>query len=328
MKLSCISSLLIFVIAISSVLAQDTIAVPAAFDVQGHRGARGLKPENTLPAFETALDLGVTTLELDMHFTSDGIVVIAHDDRIVATKCGLNPETDIDAPDPDSLIFQGNRLLISHLTWEQIQAYRCDRNPDKASFPEQDNSPTPLAGDDYHIPSLDQVFTFVETYSESELKTEAQRKNAQEVLFNIETKRKADNPEAIGDDFNGKTLGAFETAILEIIKKHELEDRVIVQSFDYRSLWVIHASNENISLAALSTGHIPDLEQIATMGAAIWSPDYRDLTPELVQEAHNLGLKAIPWTVDDSKTMLLLIEWGVDGIITDRPDILLGKIDD
>jgi len=313
----------LFIASFSSV-AQETLLLPDNFDVEGHRGARGLKPENTLPAFETALDLGVTTLELDTHFTADGVVVIWHDDRIGADKCGLNPENDIDAPNPDSLIFQGKNLFFSHLSREQTLAYRCDRNPEKGLFTEQDNSPTSLAGDDYHILSLDELFTFVEDYANSDLKTEAQRKNATKVLFNIETKRKVDNPDAIGDDFDGENPGAFELALLDLIAKHQFEDRVIIQSFDYRSLWAIHRVNENIPLAALSTGNIPDFFQIAAQGAAIWSPNYKDLSPELIIEAHNAHLKVIPWTVDDIAIMSQLIEWGVDGIITDYPNILLG----
>jgi glycerophosphoryl diester phosphodiesterase len=319
--------LLLITFATFSSMAQDTIALPENFDVQGHRGARGLKPENTLPAFETALDLGVTTLELDMHFTSDGVVVIWHDDRIESDKCGLNPESDVEAPNPDSFIFQGDRLLISQLSWEQIQAYRCDRNPDDNRFPEQDNSPTALAGDDYSILSLNEVFAFVAEYAESDLKTEEQRENARRVLFNIETKRKVDNPRAIDDDFDGENVGAFELAILDIIAEYELEERVVIQSFDHRSLWAIRNVDDSITLAALTTRRLPDLADLAAQGADIWSPNYQDLSIELVQEAHDLGLKVIPWTVNDVSTISQLITWGVDGIITDRPDIILGGAD-
>jgi glycerophosphoryl diester phosphodiesterase len=320
-------TLLIAVFVSFSSTAQDTLLLPEGFDVQGHRGARGLKPENTLPSFETALDLGVTTLELDMHFTSDGVVVIWHDDRIESDKCGLDPESTVEAPDPDSLIFQGDNLLISQLTWEQVQAYRCDRNPDESRLSEQDNLPTPLAGDDYHLLSLDEVFTFVAEYAESDLKTEEQWENAKSVLFNIETKRKVDDPQAIGDDFDGENPGAFELEVLDVIAKHELENRVIIQSFDHRSLWAIRSVDDNIPLAALTSRRIPDLEDLAVQGADIWSPNYRDLSMELIQEAHDLGLRVIPWTINDVNDMSKLITWGVDGIITDRPDILLQVTD-
>lgn len=323
MKIFRFLPLLIFFI-VPLIAAQENLILPDGFDIQGHRGARGLKPENTLPAFETALDLGVTTLELDTHLTADGVVVIWHDDRIESDKCGFKPDNDIDAPNPDSLISQGNRLLISQLTWEQAQAYRCDRNPDKAQFSEQDNSPTPLAGDDYHLLSLDELFTFVETYAESDLKTEEQRENANTVLFNIETKRKANDPQAIGDDFDGENPGAFELALLDVIIAHELEDRVVIQSFDHRSLWAIRRVNETMPLVALTSRYMPDLEELVEQGATIWSPNYNDLTLERLKAAQDAGLKVIPWTINDAATMSQLMEWGVDGIITDRPDILLG----
>lgn len=319
--------LLLVIFATFLSIAQDTITLPDGFDIQGHRGARGLKPENTLPAFETALDLGVTTLELDMHFTSDGVVVIWHDDRIESDKCGLNPEVTIEAPDPDSLIFQGKKLLISQLTWEQIQAYRCDRNPDENRFSEQNSLATRLAGDDYHIPSLDELFTFVATYTQSDLKTDKQQDSAKIVLFNIETKRKVNDPQAIGDDFDGDNPGAFELAILDVIANHELQERVSIQSFDHRSLWAIHRIDDSVALVALTSQRLPDLANLASEGTDVWSPNYQDLSIKLIQDAHDLGLRVTPWTINDIEDMSRLIEWGVDGIITDHPDILLAATD-
>lgn len=314
-------TILLFCI-LSSVQAQSNTVLPTDFDVQGHRGARGLKPENTLPSFEIALDLGVTTLELDLHFTSDEVVVIWHDDHIDSDLCRLDADSTVEAPDPDSGLFQGDNLMISNLTWEQIQAYRCDRNPDEVRFPEQDNAPTQLAGDDYHIPSLEELFIFVEQYAESDEKTEVQRQNAATVHFNIETKRKSD-PDAIGDDFDGINAGTFELAILDIIANYEFEERVTIQSFDHRSIWAVHSENENISLAALTSNSIPDFDELVERGASIWSPNFRDLTPTLLQDAQDTGLLVIPWTINDVDVMLQWIELGVDGIITDRPDILL-----
>jgi hypothetical protein len=118
----------------------------AALDVQGHRGASGLKPENTLPGFETALDLGVTTLELDLHLTADGVPVIWHDPSISKEKCRRDPAATVAAPDPDGVVPEGNSLQISRLTLAQVQTYLCDRNPDASAYPDQDNAPTALAG--------------------------------------------------------------------------------------------------------------------------------------------------------------------------------------
>ncbi len=296
--------------------------LPDDIDAQGHRGARGLKPENTLPAFETALDLGVDTLELDLHYTNDGVVVIWHDDKIEKDKCGLDPALDIDAPDPDSLIKWGEGLMISRLSFEQIGAYVCDRNPDEGRFSEQNNGETAVAAQNYHIISLAELFDFVDAYTQSPQKSEAQRANAAQVRFNIETKRKEGKPKNIGDTFDGENPGAFELEILRLIDAYGMEDRVIVQSFDHRSLWAIRSVNDTIQLAALSSGKM-DLDAIAANGADIWSPKASVLTISLIEEAHALGLQVIPWTVNEPDDMRELIEMGVDGLISDRPDLLL-----
>jgi len=297
--------------------------LPAGFDLEGHRGARGLKPENTLPAFETALDLGVTTLELDLHLTADNVVVIWHDDEIGAEKCRLDPNAEVDVPDPDSLIDWGQALMISQLTLDEVTSFRCDRNPDPASFPDQDNAPTPLAGNDYRIPTLAALFEFVATYGQSDLKSEPQRANARRVQFNIETKRKPASPKAINDGFDGQNAGPFEQEILRLVEHYGLQDRVIVQSFDHRSLWAIRAANSEIRLAVLTSGSDPDLTGYAEQHANIWSPSYTDLTPALVNKAQKLGLQVIPWTVNDADDMRQMIGMGVDGMISDRPDIVL-----
>jgi glycerophosphoryl diester phosphodiesterase len=304
----------------------QTASLPDHFDLQGHRGSRGLKPENTLPGFELALDLQVTTLELDLHFSADQVPVIWHDPRIEAAKCRRDPLAQLEAPDPDSLIFQGDNLLISRLALDQLQTYLCDRNPDRARFPDQDNLPTALAGADFHILSLAELFDFVAAYSQDEQKSEAQRQNAARVQFNIETKRDPDNPESIGDGFDGLQAGPFERAILELVMEKGLVDRVILQSFDHRSLWAMRALNDQIRLAALTSGGRPNPANYADAGASIWSPNYRNLTPALLEQAHQAGLLVIPWTVNDPQEMDTLIARGVDGLITDRPDILAERI--
>jgi glycerophosphoryl diester phosphodiesterase len=294
------------------------------FDIQGHRGARGLKPENTLPAFETALDLGVTTLELDLHFTKDRVVVIWHDDMVTADKCYLPSDTPVPLPpDPEQRSTSESSLMISQLSLEQLQKYHCDRNPDSEKFPEQDNLPTPLAGDDYRLISLAELFTFVESYITSQDKSPTQRENAARVQFNIETKRKEDNPPAIDDGFDGTNPGLFESAMADLIDEFGLVDRVIVQSFDHRSIAVMHLINPNIRLAALTSRVTPDFAAYVELGASIWSPRYQDINPNRLIGAQDAGLKVIPWTVNEPDVMRQMISLGVDGIITDRPDLLL-----
>ncbi len=298
--------------------------LPDGFDVQGHRGARGLKPENTLPAFETALDLGVTTLELDLHLTADGVVVVWHDPLIDKDKCGLDSGAEVDAPDPDSLIVQGPKLMISNLTFEQVKAYRCDRNPDPDVFREQNSDPTMLAGDDYQIVSLSELFDFVDAYSQSDSKREAQRENASLVQFKIETKRVPGEPKMINDRFDGVNPGPFEKAILELVEERGLAGRVIFQSFDHRSLWAIRSIDKDIRLSALIRPGFPaEPVDLAAKGANIWSPSARSVTPSLVDQVHEAGMTVIPWTVNEPEDMRRLIEMGVDGLISDRPDLLI-----
>ena len=296
--------------------------IPTGFDVQAHRGARGLKPENTLPAFETALDLEVTTLELDVHYSTDGQVIIWHDPVVEPLKCGLSDDAPDTIPDPDDPVSFGDRG-IADLTAQQLTWFQCDRNPEPDRFPDQSSSATELAGSDYRIVTLAELFEFVRVYAISDEKTDSQRANAARVNFNIETKRRPDDPSTIGDGFNGSDAGPFELALLDLVEVYELGDRVVVQSFDHRSLWSIHKVDSTIRLAALTSDTYADPADFAANGASIWSPRFSTLTEQHVSDAHNAGLAVVPWTVNDTADMAKMISIGVDGIITDRPDLLL-----
>jgi glycerophosphoryl diester phosphodiesterase len=321
-------SLLVSSTASIATTVPDVSAVPDgdALDVQGHRGARGLQPENTLPAFETALDLGVSTLEFDLHLTADGDVVVWHDAVIVPEKCGLAPDAPDGTPDPDDPLTPDDELMIRSLDPAQLALYRCDRNPDSDRFPDQSADPTGLAGDDYSIVTLEELLDFVARYAESELKTGEQRTIASAVRFNMETKRKPDQPETVDDGFDGTHAGPFESKILDVIAARGLEDRVVIQSFDHRSLWAVHAEDPTIQLAALTRGGSADFEDIAARGASVWSPDHEDVTGSSLEAAHRAGLEVIPWTVNEPDVMDRLMSLGVDGLISDRPDVLLERL--
>ena len=213
-----------------------------ALDVQGHRGARGLRPESTLPAFEVALDLMVTTLELDLHLTADDQVVIWHDEAMWESKCRLRPDA-------------GDRLSlpapIRSLTVSDLQYFECDRNPEPDRFEAQVTTATALAGDRFIPVTLAELFSFVDDYSRSPLKSEEQRRHAAKVEFNIETKRVPDHPEYIGDDFDGVHAGAFERVLIETLDTAAMTERSVIQSFDFRSLRAIHADRPDIRLSAL-----------------------------------------------------------------------------
>lgn len=285
-----------------------------AFDLQGHRGARGLAPENTLPAFERALDIGVTTLELDIGVTADGVVVVAHDPY-------LNPLITRDAagqwlPGPRG-------PLLRSLTLAQLQAYDVGRIQPGTSYARTFDAQQ--GRDGVRIPTLAQVFDLVKA------------RRAEQVRFNIETKIHPGRP----DDTVGAQ--AMTQALLGVVREAGLAQRVAIQSFDWRTLQLVqrlepgiptvYLTNEGFSdnnnvrdgswnagftLAAL--GSVPAMVKAA--GGTAWSPNLAAVGEERVRQAQALGLKVIPWTVNGPADMDRLIDWGVDGIITDYPDRL------
>lgn len=315
-----ITFLALFIVVLP--LIAQSLTLPDGFDIQGHRGARGLKPENTLPAFETALDLGVNTLEMDLHYTADDHVVVWHDPEINLVHCDLPEDNAIELPQSNSLIFESNSLQIRDLTLEQVQAFTCN-GVDNDRFPEQENSATRLAGENYRIQTLDAVFAFVAAYAVSETKTAEQRENAATVHFNIESKRDANDAAVIDDGFDGEHIAPFEQTIMIIAAEYDVVERITLQSFDHRVLWAVKAAYPDVQIAVLTNRQRPQFDIYAEHGTEIWSPNYTQITETDIVHAHENEILIIPWTINDADDMRKLIAWGVDGIITDRPDILL-----
>lgn len=296
------------------VLALITLPARAAsFDVQGHRGARGLAPENTLAAFRTALNLGVDTLELDTGITRDGHMVVAHDQRLNADIARNAAGEWITAPGP----------AIRSLTLAELQRYDVGRlkpgSKYAAGFAEQ------RAVDGERIPTLDAVFELVKS----------QRNDT--VRFNIETKLVPQEPDLALEP------EAFAAALLQVIDHHGMRARVSVQSFDWRTLQAMRKLAPDVPTVAL-TAQRSFLDNIAdgrwtsglklgdhgnsvpkmvkALGATTWSPYHADVSEANLAEAHALGLKVVPWTVNEPAQMDRLIAWGVDGLISDYPDRL------
>jgi glycerophosphoryl diester phosphodiesterase len=298
-------------------LVQAT-ANPRAFDLQGHRGGRGLWPENTLQGFAEALTLGVDTLELDCAITKDGVVVLSHDPL-------LNPEITRDA---------SGRFIETHgpsfhsLTYAELQKYDVGRikpgTPYAALYPDQKGM------DGARLPRLADLFALVKKSGNTT------------VRFNIETKITPQKPD--------ETVGpqAFAEAVVKVVREAKMEKRAAIQSFDWRTLTAVKQIAPEIETVALTTlrpgggnvqpgapGPSPSLggldvdnfggsipKAVKAIGAAVWSPNWGDVAAAQVAEAQGLGLKVIPWTINESDDMGKFIDMGVDGIITDRPDRL------
>ena len=292
-------------------------AFASAFDLQGHRGARGLAPENTLPAFAVALSLGVSTLELDTAITKDGVVVVSHDAR-------LNPDI---TRGTDGRWLNPPTRAVRDLTLDDIEHFDVGRIKPGSEYSYR--YPDQRRMDKVTMPTLAQVFQLT------------RRAGNSEVRFNIEIKTSPEKP--------GDTLAPEEFAkiLLALIEREGMRKRVIIQSFDWRALKAVQALApdlptsylsvqqrflDNISAGKADTsawsadvqfsklGSIPKMVKAA--GGAIWSPYFPELNAGLVKEAHALGLQVMPWTVNKKEDMARLIDWEVDGLITDRPDFL------
>jgi glycerophosphoryl diester phosphodiesterase len=274
-------------------ILMSALAVSAAWgktEVHGHRGARWVRPENTLPAFEYAVKAGVDVLEMDTHVTKDGIVVVTHDPTLNADVC---------ADAKGARVQKG--ILIRTLTLKELQTYDCGAfaNP---HFPNQ------MAVPKTRIPTLDQVFDLV-----------AELPGGKKVKFNIETKSEEAHPEFTPEP------AEFVDMLLKIFRKHGVMSRVILQSFDYRTLKIAHEREPKLVLSVLVEDRPKEgLAKLAQQySAQIISPDYQWLKAEDIKEAHAAKVQVVPWTVNDKSAWKRLMDWGIDGIITDNPKDLV-----
>jgi glycerophosphoryl diester phosphodiesterase len=302
------------------------------FDLQGHRGARGLAPENTLPAFATALAIGVTTLELDTAVTRDGVVVVSHDPF-------LNPDI---ARGPDGRWLEKRGPNIRDLDYEALARYDVGRLKPGTNYarlyPEQ------VAVDGTRIPKLAEVFALVE------------RSGNRSVRFNIETKISPGAPE------ESLAPEPYARKLVEEIRRAGMASRSTIQSFDWRTLQAAQkiapaiptvyltvqqkfldnvctgAGAGSPGIAAIDCqpsawtagfqlrdyGSVPKM--IKAAGGKTWSPFHDDIDAAKVKEAHDLGLTVVVWTVNDPARIAEMLDLGVDGIISDRPDLVRAEL--
>jgi glycerophosphoryl diester phosphodiesterase len=291
-------------------------ASPAsAFDLQGHRGARGLAPENTLPAFARALSIGVSTLELDVGVTRDGVVVVAHDPVLSPDLTRDAQGRWLEAPGP----------AIHALSYAELSRYDVGRTKPGSRtarrFPQQQPA------DGARVPRLAEVFAL------------AARAGNAAVRFNVETK--------LHPDRRSETLAPepFARAVIAEIRRAGVASRATLQSFDWRTLQVAQREAPEIATVYLSARqswldnigaestlgspwtagfsfaqHASVPRMVHAAGGRIWSPYHGDLDAAQLEEARALGLKVIVWTVNEPTHIAAMLDLGVDGIISDYPD--------
>src|SRR5258708_11502604 len=252
--------------------------------VHGHRGARAMRPENTIPAFEYAIKAGTDALEMDMAVTRDNVIVISHDPILEAPVCT--------GPRP--------RAVIHELRLAQVREWDCGavKNP---NFPNQ----VPVPGT--KMPTLDEVLSL---------------SKLGKFEFNIETKSFADKPEYT------PSPEEFVRLFLAKVGEHHLEKRVMLQSFDFRTLVACEKIAPRLRRVALTEKDPRDFVTIAREGghAHIISPNYELVTREKVEAAHRAGLQVVPWTVNKPAEWDRMIEAGVDAIISDDPAVLIAYL--
>lgn len=281
----------------------------AAFDLQAHRGGRGLTPESTLAGFRNAISLGVTTLETDLAVTKDDVLVLSHEPR-------LNPDL---VRGPDGKWLEGAGPTIHSLTLAELKTYDIGRLNPATRYGQQFPAQTPHDGE--RFPTLAELYAMA----------------GPGIRFNIETKIDPTKPDQTVDPAH------FAKLTVDAIRAARMQRRTTIQSFDWRTLVeakrlapeieTVCLTIESGDMNTVSPSPSPwlagldarnagaSIQQLARMaGCSAWSPFWRNVTAATVVEAHALGLKVIPWTVNDPAEMKRLIDLKVDGLITDYPD--------
>ncbi len=275
----------------------STFKLSPDFDIQGHRGARALFPENTLHGMLMAARIpGITTLELDLAVSKDNKVVLSHEPWMSSDICSF-PNGDRLLPPDDE------KYRLYEMTYEEIKEFDCGKRWNK-NFSKQ----KPKA---QYKPLLEDIFREVENLIINE--------KLPSLRYNIEIKSR---PE--WDNFFTPDPEKFARLVYEVISKNNLKERVTIQSFDPRALQAMRKIDESISLVYLVEGDKDFKKKLKELDftPAVYSPRYDLITKEDVSTLHAMGIKVIPWTVNDSVQILKTIEMGVDGIISDDPELL------
>ena len=300
-----------------------------AFDLEAHRGGRDARPENTLYSEAYAMQVGVSTIELDMQLTKDGQLCISHNPV-------MSPNI---TKGPDGKYVAAGKYDLRTMTMDEIRKYEVGVMDPKCGDYYEGHGRTQLQIPGVRFPTLDEEFELANTYGNDK------------IIWNIETKLYGAPTEGY---INQPDPATFVKKVYEVVKKHHMENRVMLQSFEWRTLVEMKKLDPTITLVALCNEQPswgPDLynttlelsrpgpsrwlaglnihdfndDYVAAahnIGADVISPYFKELSPQLIEEAHSYGMKVVPWTVDNKKDMVMLLEMGVDGIISDKPALL------
>ncbi len=263
------------------------------FDKQGHRGCRGLMPENTIPAMMKAIDLGVTTLEMDVVFTKDEQAVVSHEpffNHVISTKPDGNPVEEKEE----------KKYNIYQMTYAETMKFDVGMRPHPV-FPEQQKMHV-------HKPLLSELIDSAEAHSNKK------------IFYNIETKTNQ-----LTDNIYHPAPAAFVDMLMKVVNDKGIAARTVIQSFDIRTLQYLHANYPKIKTALLveADNKSSFRKQLKDLGftPTIYSPESSLITSELIKECHSKKIKVIPWTVNDKAKIEELKMMGVNGVISDYPNL-------
>lgn len=285
-----------YVLTLLAVTSFSTLKAQEIFDTQAHRGGRGLMPENTIPAMLNGVRLGIHTLELDTHITADGKVVVSHDGFMSANIMQKPDGSDITKAEE-------KQYILYKMTYDSIRLYT-EGLKDYPAFPQQQKIKT-------YKPLLAELIDSVETYTKTH--------HLKPVYYNIETKSTV-----AGDNIENPVPAVFVKLLMAVITEKHITDRVIIQSFDVRTLQILHKQMPQVKTAFLTqTGNYDSNMKLLGFTPTILSPEQKIVTADMVNAAHSNHVKVIPWTVNNETNMKALADLKVDGLISDYPDRLV-----
>ncbi|MDO6430721.1 glycerophosphodiester phosphodiesterase family protein [Flavitalea sp. BT771] len=282
---------------IAIVFSSLTIAAQPALDLQAHRGGRGLMPENSIPAMLHGVELGARTLELDCVISADGKVVVSHD-VFMSSDIMLKPDGSALQKSEEK------QYTLYTMTYDSIRRFPEGVKP-HPKFPEQASIRT-------YKPLLADLIDSVEAYVKAH--------HLKPVYYNMETKSSPD-----GDNILHPEPGQFVALVMAVVKSRGIGSRVTIQSFDPRTLQVLHRTDPGQTTALLVENADGFAKNIDRLGftPSIYSPSYLLVNADLVKEAHAHNVAVLPWTVNKEVDIRAMATLGVDGIISDYPDRLV-----